>query len=128
MSSSSTATNQRTENIAAIKANCKKAYDWLRTRDEQINNALAVVESMLLHNNSEEMHHLYLKQLQSFNRGKCIATYTIGKEQINLTVPITDSDDWTVQITRKQKVRVVPSLDLLDRMIPADADNIKMYN
>lgn len=124
-------------NIVAIKANCKKAYEWIRQRDGEIKASLKCLEDAIVASNSHEMRRMYLRQLGIFGRTKTICDYRIRDEcgtkyvEDSICLPIEDNPYWDVQITTKQKVRIVPTAALIaihKRNIPTDAEDVKWYN
>ena len=59
----------------AIMANCKKAYNWVRERDEAIAKTIQTVEAAILKDPSDILKTLLLQVLENHGRDKCVATY-----------------------------------------------------
>ena len=73
------------QELIGVKTNCKKAYEWVRDRDDKIGKTIDLLEAAYLAAPSEAMKALLLKTQQIHRRTKVIGT--IEKYETNALRP-----------------------------------------
>jgi hypothetical protein len=66
--------------LISVKANCKKAYDWLRIRDRQMGQVIGLIEGHVLENpDDDEAKVLLLSTYETYDRKKTVVSYEAAK-------------------------------------------------
>jgi hypothetical protein len=82
------ATTAAQREMIAVKANCKKAYDWLRTLSAQASRVITLIEANVLSNpDDDEAKELLLETMATFRRKKTVVSYEVAKTHLD---PVTN--------------------------------------
>ena len=70
--------------LISVKANCKKAYDWLRIRDRQMTQIIGLLEGNVLeHEDDDEAKEILLAAYDTYDRKKTVVSYEVAKTHLD---------------------------------------------